>query len=130
MALVAEWLQNTVLAMQKQADLKYEDELKVWKQAAEDWVAAGVITRDNGGTVAPFLKAVPARVVFGVDENGNLMQTSVTDTTIENPVLPAPTAKQQAVPFTTGGPAQSDAIQETLKLVRQIAAYFPAGGLQ
>jgi hypothetical protein len=130
MAFVAEWLQGVVRTMQEKADAKYEDELKNWKQAAADWVAAGVITRDNGGTVGPFVKIAPARVVFGVDDNGNLTQTSVTDSSIEKPVLPPASAKQPSTAFVTGAPAQSDAILETLTLVRQIAAYFPVGGLQ
>lgn len=130
MALIAEWLQGVVDTMQEKADAKYEDELKGYRQAAADWIAAAVISRDNNSTVAPFAKAVPARVVFGVDENGNLTQTSVTDLSVLPPVLPPATVKQPATAFTTGVPAQSYAIQETLTLVRQIAAYFPAGGVQ
>ena len=126
MALVPDWLKGVIITMQERSDAKYEDELKVWKQAAADWTAAGVITRDSGNMVAAFTKPIPGRVVFGVDDAGNLTQATVTDESIQMPELPPAKPKVQASAFTTGAPAQSEAIIETLRLVRQIAAYFPA----
>ncbi len=130
MALVPDWLKGVINTMQERSDAKYADELKVWKQAAADWTAAAIITRDNGNMVTAFTKPIPVRVVFGVDDAGNLTQTTVTDESIQLPELPPAQPKLQASAFTTGAPAQSDAIFETLQLVRQIAAYFPAPGVQ
>ncbi len=126
MALVPDWLKGVITTMQERSDAKYEDELKVWKQAAADWTTAGVVARDSGNMETPFTKPIPGRVVFGVDDAGNLTQATVTDESIQIPELPPAKPKVQASAFTTGAPAQSEAIIETLQLVRQIAAYFPA----
>ncbi len=118
--------------MQERADAKFADDVKKFEAAKQDWIAANIINRDNGLPLTQFTAATPVHVFFAADENGDLKQTQVPYDS-PAPELPPATPKIQniATGFFGGGstqdPQANDRIlAETLQLVRQIAAYFPA----
>jgi hypothetical protein len=120
MATIAEWLQGVIDTMQEKANAKYQDDLSIYRQACEDWITANVANRDTGLPLTQFTRTAPARVVFGVDDKGNITQTSVADPGVKAPVLPAKAAVAPAVTFTTGAPAQSRQIDEIHMMVSTI----------
>lgn len=122
MGLVPEWLQGVIHTMQERADAKYAEELKNYNSAAQDWITANVINRDNGLAVTQFTRPVPARVVFSTDENGNLTQISETDPKIVPPVLPPPVPKQAPTPLRTSAPYADAANQAVMGQILQIVA--------
>jgi hypothetical protein len=127
MATTADWLQGVIHTMQDKADAKYRDDLNVYNQACNDWIAANVANRDNGLPLTQFTKPAPARVIFGVDGNGNVTQTSVTDSSEKLPVLPADTLKTAPTAFTTCAAAQSSKIDDIHSMVSII---YSAMGFQ
>jgi hypothetical protein len=117
MATTADWLQGVIQTMQDKADTKYLDDVNIYNQACNDWIAANVANRDNGLPLTQFTKPAPARVVFGVDGDGNITQTSVTDSSVKLPVLPAETRKTASTGFTTGAAAQSSKIDDIYSML-------------
>jgi hypothetical protein len=120
MATVADWLQGVINTMQEKADAKYQDDLNSYSQAADDWVAANVANRDNGLPLTQFTKAVPARVLFAVDNSGHITQTSATDASVKAPVLPPETPKTASIGFTTGAVVQSNKIDDIYAMLSTI----------
>ena len=122
MAFIPEWLQGVIDTMQKRANEKYEDDLNLYRQASQDWITTNVINRDNGLPITPFTRPVPARVVFGTDENGTLSQTSSPDPSIKAPELPPAAPKQPSTPFRTTAPYADAAEQAVMGQILQFVA--------
>jgi hypothetical protein len=119
---IPEWLQSVIVTMQKKADETYQDEVRSYNSAATDWIETNTINRANGLPLTQFIKVAPKRTVFGVDQFGDVAQTSVTDPEIKPPVLPAAAAVTPSVGFTTQAPVQSSKIDEMHVMLSTIYA--------